>query len=181
MGATFTTMIRGVLDKFGSKQQRILLLGLDAAGKTTILYRLNLGETIHTLPTIGFNVETVKYKNIEFTMWDVGGQDKIRPLWKHYFAGTDGLIWVVDSADHARLDLACEELHKVCSEDLLRNACVLVLSNKTDLPEALGAEAIAQGLNLRGLSQNQWYVQPCCGKNGDGLYEGLDKLAEMLS
>lgn len=66
---------------FGKKDVRILMVGLDAAGKTTILYKLKLGEIVTTIPTIGFNVETVEYKNISFTVWDVGGQDKIRPLW----------------------------------------------------------------------------------------------------
>ena len=66
-----------------SRPTRILLLGLDAAGKTSVLYKLKLGEIVTTIPTIGFNVETVEYKNISFTVWDVGGQDKIRPLWRH--------------------------------------------------------------------------------------------------
>ena len=72
----------------GSKEMRILMLGLDAAGKTTILYRLKLAEVVTTIPTVGFNVETVEYKNIKFNVWDVGGQDKIRRLWRHYFHGT---------------------------------------------------------------------------------------------
>ncbi|XP_037616714.1 ADP-ribosylation factor 5 isoform X2 [Sebastes umbrosus] len=76
---------------FGKKQMRILMVGLDAAGKTTILYKLKLGEIVTTIPTIGFNVETVEYKNICFTVWDVGGQDKIRPLWRHYFQNTQVL------------------------------------------------------------------------------------------
>lgn len=66
------------------------MLGLDAAGKTTILYKLKLGESTITIPTIGFNVETVQYKNINFTVWDVGGQHLVRPLWKHYYPGTNG-------------------------------------------------------------------------------------------
>ncbi|PWA66565.1 ADP-ribosylation factor 3 [Artemisia annua] len=74
------------------KEMRILMVGLDAAGKTTILYKLKLGEIVTTIPTIGFNVETVEYKN-SFTVWDVGGQDKIRPLWRHYFQNTQGLIF----------------------------------------------------------------------------------------
>uniref|UniRef100_A0A3P9AEE5 ADP-ribosylation factor 5 n=1 Tax=Esox lucius TaxID=8010 RepID=A0A3P9AEE5_ESOLU len=88
---------------FGKKQMRILMVGLDAAGKTTILYKLKLGEIVTTIPTIGFNVETVEYKNICFTVWDVGGQDKIRPLWRHYFQNTQGLIFVVDSNDRERV------------------------------------------------------------------------------
>ena len=78
---------------------RLLILGLDAAGKTTILFKMKLNETVNTIPTIGFNVETLQYKNIEFNCWDVGGQDKLRPLWQHYFTNTQGLIYVVDSND----------------------------------------------------------------------------------
>eukprot|EP00493_Phyllostaurus_siculus_P011173 UN11330 len=97
--------IAKVWDKFaGPTESRILMVGLDAAGKTTILYKLKLGEVVNTIPTIGFNVETVTYKNIKFTVWDVGGQDKIRPLWRHYYTGTNGIIFVVDSNDQERMD-----------------------------------------------------------------------------
>lgn len=88
---------------------------MDAAGKTTILYKLKLGEIVTTIPTIGFNVETVEYKNICFTVWDVGGQDKIRPLWRHYFQNTQGLIFVVDSNDRERIVEAEKELQNMVS------------------------------------------------------------------
>uniref|UniRef100_A0AAR2L6I2 ADP-ribosylation factor 5 n=1 Tax=Pygocentrus nattereri TaxID=42514 RepID=A0AAR2L6I2_PYGNA len=100
MGLTISSLFGRL---FGKKQMRILMVGLDAAGKTTILYKLKLGEIVTTIPTIGFNVETVEYKNICFTVWDVGGQDKIRPLWRHYFQNTQGLIFVVDSNDRERV------------------------------------------------------------------------------
>merc|ERR1712051_712425 len=99
---------------------RIVMVGLGAAGKTTILYKLKLSEVITTIPTIGFNVETVEYKNISFTVWDVGGQDKIRKLWRHYYQGTQGLIFVVDSSDRDRVQDVCEELTKILSEDEMR-------------------------------------------------------------
>ena len=98
-----------IFDNWGKKERRILMVGLDAAGKTTILYKLKLGEVVTTIPTIGFNVEQVDYKNISFTVWDVGGQDKIRPLWRHYYQNTEGLIFVVDSNDKDRIDAAREE------------------------------------------------------------------------
>jgi GTPase SAR1 family protein len=88
----------------GKRDVRILMVGLDAAGKTTILYQLKMGETVKTIPTIGFNVETLDYKGLNFTVWDVGGQDKIRVLWKHYYQNTDGLIFVVDSNNPGILD-----------------------------------------------------------------------------
>merc|ERR1711865_1324370 len=101
----------------GKTDMRILMVGLDAAGKTTILYKFKLGEVVTTIPTIGFNVETVEYKNISFTMWDVGGQDRIRKLWRHYYQGTNGLIFVVDSNDRERIVDAREELHTMLMED----------------------------------------------------------------
>ena len=110
MGLTISSVFTRL---FGKKQMRILMVGLDAAGKTTILYKLKLGEIVTTIPTIGFNVETVEYKNISFTVWDVGGQDKIRPLWRHYFQNTQGLIFVVDSNDRERVGEARDELMKM--------------------------------------------------------------------
>lgn len=85
-------------------------------------------------PYAGFNVETVEYKNIQFTVWDVGGQDKIRPLWRHYFQNTQGIIFVVDSNDRDRIVEAREELQRMLNEDELRDALLLVFANKQDLP-----------------------------------------------
>src|SRR5687768_9386752 len=109
MGLTVSSLFQRL---FGNKQVRILMVGLDAAGKTTILFKLKLGEVVTTIPTIGFNVETVEYKNISFTVWDVGGQDRIRPLWRHYFQNTQGLIFVIDSNDRDRIGEARQELER---------------------------------------------------------------------
>merc|ERR1719449_298646 len=113
-----------VFDKLVNRKKdcRILMVGLDAAGKTTILYKLKLGEVVTTIPTIGFNVETVEYKNINFSVWDVGGQDKIRKLWRYYYQNTQGLIFVVDSNDRDRIEDAREELAKILNEDEMRDA-----------------------------------------------------------
>lgn len=166
---------------FGKRQMRILMVGLDAAGKTTILYKLKLGEIVTTIPTIGFNVETVEYKNISFTVWDVGGQDKIRPLWRHYFQNTQGLIFVVDSNDRERAVEAREELSKMLSEDELREAVLLIFANKQDLPNAMSAAEITDKLGLNQLRGRQWYIQATCATQGQGLYEGLDWLSQELS
>merc|ERR1739838_994480 len=126
MGLTISSLFGRL---FAKKQMRILMVGLDAAGKTTILYKLKLGEIVTTIPTIGFNVETVEYKNISFTVWDVGGQDKIRPLWRHYYQNTQGLIFVVDSSDRERIQESHDELARMLNEDELRDAIVLVFAN----------------------------------------------------
>jgi ADP-ribosylation factor protein 1 len=141
---------------FGKQEMRILMVGLDAAGKTTILYKLKLGEVVTTIPTIGFNVETVDYKNISFTVWDVGGQDKIRPLWRHYYQNTQGLIFVVDSNDRDRIEAAREELHKMINEDELREAVILVFANKQDLPNAMTAAEVTDKLGLHSLRSRNW-------------------------
>ncbi|KAI5292143.1 ADP-ribosylation factor, Arf Arf6 [Ascosphaera acerosa] len=141
---------------FGSKEMRILMLGLDAAGKTTILYKLKLNSDVTTIPTVGFNVESVTYKNVKFNVWDVGGQDKIRPLWRHYFSanhvnhdrgqsptGTQGLIFVIDSSDRARIDEARQELHRIVLDREMKDALLLVFANKQDLADSEDAPAPA--------------------------------------
>jgi len=161
------------------------MVGLDAAGKTTVLYKLKLGELVTTIPTIGFNVETVQYKNLKFTIWDVGGQDKIRPLWRHYYQNTDAIIFVVDSNDRERVDRgdgnAAEELSKMLREDELRDAVLLVLANKQDLPNAMSVAEITDKLHLHDMRSRKWYIQACCATTGDGLYEGLDWLAKTVT
>ena len=175
--------ISRILDSLsGTKQKRILLLGLDAAGKTTILYKLNLGETVTTIPTVGFNVETVKYRNIDFNCWDIGGQKKIRALWNYYYEGTDAVIFVLDSNDPDRVDEAREELFAIMDHELLRGASLLIYANKQDLQRSMNTAELVERLQLqtkfRGIS---WHVQGTVAVSGQGLYEGLDWLSKVLS
>ena len=165
---------------FGKREMRILMLGLDAAGKTTILYQLKLGELVTTIPTIGFNVEAVEYKKINFTVWDVGGQYKIRLLWRHYYQNTQGLIFVVDSDDHERIDEAREELQRMLAEEELKETILLVFANKQDLNGAMTPADVAEKLGLAGIRGRPWHIQGCCATTGNGLHEGLDWLAEHI-
>ena len=185
MGSSFSSFWARM---FGSKEMRILMVGLDAAGKTTILYKLKLGEVVTTIPTIGFNVETVSYKNINFTVWDVGGQDKIRPLWRHYYQNTQGVIFVVDSNDKDRIDdshdyehSAKEELTRMLAEDELREAVLLVFANKQDLPQAMKVDEVSRRLGLDSMRNRQWHIQGTSAPTGDGLYDGLDWLSATLT
>ena len=164
-----------------TKDTRILMLGLDAAGKTTCLYKMKLGELVTTVPTIGFNVERIDYRNLQMTIWDVGGQDKIRPLWKHYYENTDALIWIVDSCDNDRMQEARHELHHVLNDDGLRGAAVLILANKQDLPQAMRPDTCAEKLELRSLRGHDWYIQPCSAAKGEGILEGLEWLHSSLN
>ncbi|KAE9988351.1 hypothetical protein Vi05172_g6701 [Venturia inaequalis] len=164
-----------LLDKiFGSKEMRLLMLGLDAAGKTTILYNLKLEQDVTTIPTVGFNVETVTYKNTKFNVWDVGGQDKIRPLWRHYFSGTQGLVFVIDSSDRDRLDEARTELARIIQDREMKDALLLVFANKQDVPGAMRPDELSRRLKLDEIAKNHlWKVEPSCATTGEGIFEGL--------
>ncbi|XP_010631736.1 ADP-ribosylation factor 5 isoform X1 [Fukomys damarensis] len=180
-GLSLSLVSRGLPHSLSIPVPLSFAVGLDAAGKTTILYKLKLGEIVTTIPTIGFNVETVEYKNICFTVWDVGGQDKIRPLWRHYFQNTQGLIFVVDSNDRERVQESADELQKMLQEDELRDAVLLVFANKQDMPNAMPVSELTDKLGLQHLRSRTWYVQATCATQGTGLYDGLDWLSHELS
>ncbi|KAL9327629.1 hypothetical protein ACSQ67_002632 [Phaseolus vulgaris] len=194
MGLTVSRLMRLF---YARKEMRILMVGLDAAGKTTILYKLKLGEIVTTIPTIGFNVETVEYKNVSFTVWDVGGQDKVFMIfWTHLNLLKNepsfeilqfclpkynfyGIISICN--DRERILESRDELHRMLSEDELRDATVLVFANKQDLPNALSVAEITDKLGLHSLRLRRWYIQPTCATSGQGLYEGLDWLSSHIS
>mmetsp|Transcript_6558 Transcript_6558/g.16762 ORF Transcript_6558/g.16762 Transcript_6558/m.16762 type:complete len:195 (-) Transcript_6558:34-618(-) len=177
MGNTFRKAIDHM---FGSREMRVVMLGLDAAGKTTILYKLHIGEVLSTVPTIGFNVEKVQYRNVCFTVWDVGGQEKLRPLWRHYFNNTDGLIFVVDSMDRERITKAAAEFKSIIDDPLMRNSAILVFANKQDMKGCLQPAEVCEALGLPEMRGRKWHVQAAISIRGEGLYEGLDWLSETL-
>ncbi|XP_062994840.1 uncharacterized protein LOC134407033 [Elgaria multicarinata webbii] len=173
--------IQKALQGFYGTEARILLLGLDAAGKTTLLYKLKLNETPMTIPTLGFNVETIQpINNVTFTMWDVGGQDRIRVLWKHYHSNTDGLVFVVDSVDGDRFEEARYELEALLDARDLQGVPLVLLANKQDLPGAWAPLEVAEKMGLRKLPGHQWHVQGCCAVSGEGIPEAMEKLSEMV-
>lgn len=177
----FMSQLKGLLEGLGKHEARILMLGLDAAGKTTILYKLKLNETVSSIPTIGFNVETVSpVKNVSFTVWDVGGQDKIRPLWKHYFHNTEGLIYVVDSADKERFNEARDELFWILDSEEMRGVPVVILANKQDLQHAASSADVANKLGLAQIRTHPWFIQATCATSGDGLLEAMSELGKMV-
>jgi ADP-ribosylation factor protein 1 len=169
---------------FEKKNATILMVGLDAAGKTTILNKLKLNEVKETVPTIGFNVDTVEYKNVKFHVWDVGGQEKLRQLWKHYYDGANAIIYVIDSNDRERMGPAKGELDRLLHDPALAGASLLVLCNKQDLPQRLKPADIIEILGLRSepelVKGRKWFVQGCCAPSGEGLFEGLDWLCSHL-
>ncbi|CAF0766021.1 unnamed protein product [Brachionus calyciflorus] len=165
---------------FGSKERRILILGLDGAGKTTILYRLQVGEVVTTIPTIGFNVETVNYKNLKFQVWDLGGQTSIRPYWRCYYSNTDAIIYVVDSMDRDRIGISKTELFAMLEEDELKNAVLCVFANKQDIEGAMTASEVANSLGLPSLKNRKYQIFKTSATKGTGLDEAMEWLANSL-
>jgi small GTP-binding protein len=181
---------------------KVLMVGPGGSGKTTLLHRWYTGEVINTEPTLGFNTETIKHRGVSFTVWDLGGQDKMRPLWKLYFQRTLALIFVVDSTDREKLvvssttvvntsdnddehELVCrsaaEELKLMMENEELQNVPLLVLANKQDLPEALPVQEIEEMLNLKVIcnSKRRWHIQGVSATSGDGLDEAMDRLIQV--
>ena len=168
------TILKKIKQK--EKEVRVLILGLDNAGKTTILKKF-MGEAIDTIsPTLGFNIQTLEYGGYKLNVWDVGGQKTIRSYWRNYFESTDGLIWVVDSADRRRLRDCRDELMALLTQEKLAGATVLIFANKQDLAGALTGEEISEALGLHAdaFATRHWAVHPCSAVTGDGLVEGID-------
>ena len=168
-----------------SSTNRVLIAGLDSAGKTTILFKLHRGEKraeehVSTIPTMDFNVMKWTHRGKKFAVWDVGGQDAIRPLWRHHLTGTQALVYVVDSNDIDRVQKAAEELHKIMLDSAMQKACLLVFANKADLPNALPVDRITQELQLEQLGARAWHVEPCVATRGEGLWTGLQWLAAHI-
>lgn len=173
--------LQNLLSEFSDKHAKILMLGLDAAGKTTVLYKLKLNEIVNTIPTIGFNVETVKPgKNVSFTVWDVGGQDKIRPLWRHYFSGAEGLIYVVDSADKSRFHEARDELNWILESDEMLGVPLVILANKQDMPNASSPSEVADKLGLTTVKNRKWHIHGTSALSGDGVFESVSELSRLV-
>jgi ADP-ribosylation factor 1/2 len=163
------------------KQYKFMIHGLDCSGKTTLLYRLKLGdsEIVTTTPTIGFNVETLEFQGREFVAWDVGGRDKMRPLWRHYYPGTDAVLFMVDSNDIERMEQAKDEFHRMLKEELLQKRPFLVFCNKQDLPSAWSPEKISTFFGVEG-TLARVNVLGCITTEGVGLMEGLQWLVETI-
>ncbi|KAL0223035.1 hypothetical protein P9112_002425 [Eukaryota sp. TZLM1-RC] len=162
------------------KELRILLLGLDNAGKTTILSRLADDDITHIMPTQGFNIKSIAKDNFRLNMWDIGGQKAIRGYWKNYCENTDGLIFVVDSSDRRRLDECAHELSFLLDEEHLHQVPTLVFANKQDLSHAAPASQIADTLGLHTIKTRAWHIEACSAKEGSGLESGINWLLNVI-
>eukprot|EP00064_Thunnus_orientalis_P005449 superscaffoldBa00000534_g5463 len=171
----------------GSKQPeaRVLLLGLDNAGKSTLLYKLKHNARASTVPTIGFNVEMLEArknkKNIALTLWDIGGQGKMRQHWNSFHQDTAAIVFVVDSSDRQRLEEARRELENTLRSDQLRGRPLILLANKQDVNDALTGTEIKDQFNLKKTcSDRDWFVQPCSASTGVGVQEAFRQVVQMV-
>ncbi|GMH33177.1 hypothetical protein BSKO_01011 [Bryopsis sp. KO-2023] len=165
---------------FPNEEYRLVMVGLDNAGKTTTLYKLLLGETVVSQPTVGGNVERIPYKNLVFEIWDLGGQANLRPSWAAYFKNTDAVVMVVDSTDRARIGTTKAELFTLLENKDVEGAPVLVFANKQDLREAMDSAELSQALTLHKIRNHDWHIQASCATTGEGLVDGLTWIAEKL-
>lgn len=166
---------------FPAKEYKIVVVGLDNAGKTTTLYKLHLGEVVTTHPTVGSNVEELVYKNIRFEVWDLGGQERLRTSWATYYRGTHAVIVVIDSTDRARITIMKDELFRLLQHDDLQNSVILVFANKQDIKDAMTPAEITDALSLHSIKNHDWHIQACCALTGDGLYDGLGWIAQRVT
>ncbi|KAK4114361.1 ARF/SAR superfamily [Canariomyces notabilis] len=157
---------------------RILMLGLDNAGKTTIVKKI-MGEDVNTVsPTLGFIIKTIDYDGYKLNIWDVGGQKTLRSYWRNYFEKTDALIWVVDATDWLRIDDCREELHGLLQEERLSGASLLVFANKTDVQGCMTGGEMRKALQLDEIRTHRWHILRCSAITGENLKEGLAWVVE---
>ncbi|CAB1441590.1 unnamed protein product [Pleuronectes platessa] len=163
------------------QEVRILLLGLDNGGKTTLLKQLASEDISHITPTQGFNIKSVQSQGFKLNVWDIGGQRKIRPYWRNYFENTDVLIYVIDSADRKRFEETGQELAELLDEEKLSGVPVLIFANKQDLLTAAPASEIAEGLNLHTIRDRMWQIQSCSALTGEGVQEGMNWVCKSVN
>ncbi|KAJ1448359.1 ADP-ribosylation factor-like protein 2 [Pelagophyceae sp. CCMP2097] len=177
----FLTIVRKMRQK--EKEMKVLFLGLDNAGKTTVVKKFNGEETDTISPTLGFDIKTLVHKSYSLNIWDVGGQQTIRSYWRNYFEVTDGVVWVVDSADRWRLKTCRDELHSLMQQEQLGGASLLIFANKQDLPGAVSPEEIAAILELDSdqFKNRHYCIHACSAVTGEGLLAGVDWLVEDIA
>ncbi|XP_029783414.1 putative ADP-ribosylation factor-like protein 5C isoform X1 [Suricata suricatta] len=163
-------LIGKLMSIFGNQEHKVIIVGLDNAGKTTILYQLLMNEVVHTAPTIGSNVEEIVLQKTHFLMWDIGGQEALRSAWNAYYSNTEFIILVIDSTDRDRLLTTREELYRMLAHEALRDASVLIFANKQDMKDSMTTVEISQFLTLSAIKDHQWHIQGCCALTGEGFH-----------
>jgi small GTP-binding protein len=168
-----------------TKKLKILMMGLDHAGKTTMLYNMKLGEVISAIPTIAFNAETVQIEGAALTCWDVSSRGPSRVLWRQYYPSTQGFVFVIDSADKFRLDEAINGLERdILTSEETKNTVIMIMANKQDKEGAMTAQEIEHLLmeKCRYLKHcmQPVFVMPCSAYNRNQIMEAFSYFAELM-
>ncbi|EPY35777.1 ADP-ribosylation factor-like 2 [Strigomonas culicis] len=165
------------------REMRILMLGLDNAGKTTCVKKFCGKDTTSISPTLGFQITAFTFRGCTLNVWDVGGQQSLRSYWRNYFESTDGIIWVVDSNDAERLQTCKAELHALLKEERLAGASLLIFLNKIDIPTALSPKEIEETLDIATIRKGKRHVHlcACSAQTGEGLLEGMEWIVRDVS
>ena len=164
----------GLLDllkgyKTFKKNPNILILGLDNAGKTTLLKCLTEEEIKITEPTKGVNVKSIIYNGFTINVTDIGGQKEIRQYWNYYYEGVDALIFVVDASDDERIAECNDQLKKLLVEEKLAKVPILTYANKSDLKGCLGPDEILDKLEMNDINGRDWSLYACSALKGTGV------------
>jgi len=167
--------------KKSDAEARLLVLGLDNSGKTTILKKLSDEDITHIMPTQGFNIKSLMHDGFKLNVWDIGGQKSIRPYWRNYYDQTDALIYVIDSADRRRMEETQVELQQLLDEERLGHVPLLIMANKQDLLNALSPGEITTELGLNEIRERTWQILPCSAKTGEGLQDGMEWIVEQIN
>lgn len=175
-------IVSSIFSWFSTKKEaKILILGLDSAGKTTILYRLSLGQFVQQVaPTVAFNIEKVEVGNLTLHVWDLGGQQQLRPYWRLYYKENNGIVFVIDSTDKERMDLCKDELFTLLDEEELKGVPIVILANKQDLQTALKVEEISEMMELSKIKDRPWQVIPTSALKGEGVSTAFEWLSETI-
>ncbi|KAF9203901.1 hypothetical protein BGZ49_005918, partial [Haplosporangium sp. Z 27] len=171
MGNLFSRLFSGI---FLKENPRIVMLGLEGAGKTSILYQLKFDKIVTTIPIIGLNVDTIYYKNFSLSVWDIGGPVRVRPPWRYYYHNCVAVIFVVDSNDSDRVSEARDDLERVLSgiqreEEARADAPLLVYANKQDLQHAMTVAEVRDAMNLNSINGREWHIQGTVARTGEGV------------
>jgi ADP-ribosylation factor-like protein 5B len=180
MGILLSTMWERWFGGAAGREYKLTMVGLDNAGKTTLLYRLALGEAVVATPTVGSNVERLVHGGVTLEVWDLGGQQGLRAAWATYYKGTDAVVLVVDSADRQRVGSVKSELATLLSNADLAGVPLLVFANKQDARGACSAAELTDLLGLHAIRGRDWHIQGCVALTGGGLVDGMDWVSRRV-
>ena len=167
----------------GSTKQHVAIIGLDAAGKTTIMKRILRSEYSLSKPTFGVNIEVYQYRTLEFVVWDLGGHAPIRKtLWKKFVTKAQTIVFVVDAADKKRFHLAKEVFYESL-ENTDPKAPILFLANKSDKEDTASSVEIMEALELQKMTRidRPFNMFRCSALTGEGLFQAWDWLVDIVS